>query len=355
MNLRTSTTPALAEVGSTSTDAYGSDLVPAVHIADSEDHPQPRPGLRTRSRQPAVRALQGREFEGDGGGVFLDDIRGNALIERTTISYNEAGTPGRGRAVQLWSTKAPAGGIIFGQIGDVTITGTTISGNRSNKYGGGIFLHGSYGDNGFLMENSTLSGNEVLYGDGGGAFLRNENDGGPAEFVFRNTTITDNDVIGEGSEGGGLFARVLRRGHDALERDRRREQHLITARISIPRTDAESETGFHPSTIRSSATSTTRSRSTTATTRSATTALPPIDPPIAPIAQQRRSDPHPPAAGGLPGARCRDLQRPDHRPAWRAADLRHPRDRKRLRRNRHRLGRDPGRAPATPGAADRTL
>jgi hypothetical protein len=69
----------------------------------------------------------------------------------------------------LFGTDAAGGGVM--NFGTMTISGSTVSGNLDDPdgvgKGGGIYNAGS---GVMLIENSTVSGNEVLYGHGGGVY-----------------------------------------------------------------------------------------------------------------------------------------------------------------------------------------
>lgn len=103
-----------------------------------------------------------------GGGIYHHNSQGKLTITRTTISGN----------------KAHYGGGING--GPFTMTDSTVSGNASNSNGGGI--HG-----GGTLLNSVLSGNTARE-DGGGL-------AGAGKFT--NVTISGNIA---GQRGGGIFS-----------------------------------------------------------------------------------------------------------------------------------------------------
>ena len=87
--------------------------------------------------------------------------------------------------------------------GDLTISGSTISGNTAGDEGGGIYENGLRDTN--LIQSSTISGNRSADDGGGIYFARLYDDD---ETTVRNSTIAAN-VAGAGSSGdylgGGIF------------------------------------------------------------------------------------------------------------------------------------------------------
>lgn len=113
---------------------------------------------------------------GGGGGVYSQD--GTLTVERGTFSGNIA----------------PGGGGIFNSRSDTTITDSTFSGNRGTAgHGGGIANYGQ-----LTVEGSTFSGNSA-FGTGGGI-------GGcaaAARLTVRNSTFSGNTT--QESPGGGIY------------------------------------------------------------------------------------------------------------------------------------------------------
>ena len=66
-----------------------------------------------------------------------------------------------------------------------TVTNSTLSDNTAEGYGGAIFFYGEPGP--LTVVDSTITGNAVVWGDGGGVYIS----GGAA--TFANTTFSDND------------------------------------------------------------------------------------------------------------------------------------------------------------------
>ena len=119
-------------------------------------------------------------------------------VENSTISDNK----GNGYYVH-------AGGI--GNLGSLTITNSTISGNRafgsSSNYGGGVENYGT-----MTIQNSTISGNKAGakggYGGGGPVLANYGGGGGIANFglaTIENSTISGNKANGTFSRGGGIL------------------------------------------------------------------------------------------------------------------------------------------------------
>ncbi len=106
-------------------------------------------------------------------------------MRNSTISGNTA--TGRG------------GGIYFFGNGGLILDASTVSGNSSTlsvQGGGGIYFYGATAGTGFVISNSTISGNTAA-GPGGGLVVRElEN-----SFAVRNSTITNNVA---GTRGGGI-------------------------------------------------------------------------------------------------------------------------------------------------------
>ncbi len=126
--------------------------------------------------------ISGNQAADDGGGIYFYDPDDSTTIEGSTISGNTAGDLGGG--VYLYDTDG----------GTHTIRQTTISGN-SAQAGGGLFLYGP--DNPFVIENSTISGNQATSGNGGGLYLYSLYAG----FTLRHVTIASNSASGS---GGGI-------------------------------------------------------------------------------------------------------------------------------------------------------
>ena len=129
----------------------------------------------------------------DGGGVYnsTDDVM---RIVNCVISNNTSNSDG--------NTSGLGGGIL--NIGNMTITGSTISGNTAagtNLSGGGI-----YSERQLAILNSTITGNRAS-GSGGGITFPVNSTG--AFMTVSNSTISDNianfDITDNIGNGGGIF------------------------------------------------------------------------------------------------------------------------------------------------------
>ena len=172
--------------------------------------------------------LSGNTAEsGKGGGIHAVD--GDVSLTDSIVSGNYSYSDGAGissqyagdisiKDSQVANNKVTEagyhGGGIYGANGDITITGSTISGNESKGDGGGVYSYkGS-----LTISNTTITGNNAEYG-GGGVF-NYEGDLTIASSVFTNnhanygsgggigndrgrltisgTRITDNQAVGDG-------------------------------------------------------------------------------------------------------------------------------------------------------------
>ncbi|MBI2214834.1 MAG: right-handed parallel beta-helix repeat-containing protein [Acidobacteria bacterium] len=155
--------------------------------------------------------ITGNTAGSDGGGVYVEDTGGPLLIQNSVISNNSAADDGGGiyfydpddsttisDCTISGNTAADLGGGIYlydTDGGSHVIRRTTISGNSASA-GGGIFLYGP--DDPFLVESSTISGNQATAGSGGGIHLYSLYGG----FDLRHTTVAGNSATGS---GGGVF------------------------------------------------------------------------------------------------------------------------------------------------------
>jgi hypothetical protein len=119
-----------------------------------------------------------------GGGIYLTS-NSSLTVRRSTIANNSA---------------RRGGGIYFFNGGSLTMDGCTVTGNfqtNSANGGGGIYFYGQVGVGGFLISNSTVSGNTAS-GQGGG-FSVIEPQG---TFTIRNSTIANNSSAAAFGGGG---------------------------------------------------------------------------------------------------------------------------------------------------------
>ena len=129
---------------------------------------------------------------GNGSGIFN---AGTLTLNKVTVSGNQAGDPtnGGGTGAGIWNYSS----------GKLTINSSTISGNRAlgnSSYnpsrGGGIANYGI-----LSLENSTVSGNSVSEGSGGGI----SNTLTTSILQVNNSTISGNAATGAAGLGGGLY------------------------------------------------------------------------------------------------------------------------------------------------------
>jgi CSLREA domain-containing protein len=146
---------------------------------------------------------------GGGGAIGIDGSDASVLIERTTISGNDATIGGGLRVLDLvggnyltidattiaGNDAGTAGGLYLVQMdGDTEITNSTISGNTAERRGGGVMVYLLGPGATVAVKNSTVAGNVAGtyptgdYG-GGGIYL---DDPGPIE--LSSTIVADNSA-----------------------------------------------------------------------------------------------------------------------------------------------------------------
>ena len=145
--------------------------------------------------------ISGNFAYGGGGGIF-SQYAGNINVTNSQITNNEVTEAGY------------HGGGIYGGNGDVTLTGSTVSGNESKGDGGGLYSYkgsvaisnttitgnkADYGGGGVFnyegdltITSSVITSNNAYYGSGGG--VGNE----AGRLTISGSRITDNEVIGDG-------------------------------------------------------------------------------------------------------------------------------------------------------------
>ena len=171
--------------------------------------------------------IVGNTSDDDGGGLNILAGTGLITIQNSTISDNTAnglGTIGVnvGGGIRGFANEGGeiavvdsmitdnvgqrlgigdswgGGGIGFVGSGKLSVRSSTISGNTSDTFGGGIYIEGSYSNGVTLGEfeivDSVISNNNASLGGGVGALFN-------ATGVIENTTLDGN----EASDGGGLF------------------------------------------------------------------------------------------------------------------------------------------------------
>ena len=120
-----------------------------------------------------------------GGGVYTD--LGNVTLTDSTVSGNST------------SGNEAHGGGISADRGGVTLNNSTVSENSTSgagAYGGGIYTNVD-----LTLTSSTISGNNTIGDDagGGGIFTRY------ADVVLASSTISGNSTSGDGAHGGGIL------------------------------------------------------------------------------------------------------------------------------------------------------
>lgn len=112
-----------------------------------------------------------------------------------------------------------AGGI-FGNLGPVTLTNSTVSGNSVATNGGGIALIGSFGTLAVELESVTVTGNTADSdangtGDGGGIYRQAD----VGTLYFRNSIVAGNiDSGGQAPDcSGGASAELTSQGHNLVQ------------------------------------------------------------------------------------------------------------------------------------------
>jgi hypothetical protein len=120
---------------------------------------------------------------GDGGGLYTSSNAGTPTVTGTTLSDNSASGPSG------FSRFGFGGGIYNDQVGTLTVSSCTLSGNSAGS-GGGIYNQGMA-----TVNNSTLSGNSA---DSGGGMYNQ----GTATVTY--STLSGNSVLGPNSYGGGI-------------------------------------------------------------------------------------------------------------------------------------------------------
>jgi predicted outer membrane repeat protein len=135
--------------------------------------------------------IAGSTFSGNstgphGGGIELFD--GTLSVTDSTINRNELTD----------TTDFRSGGGIWTGLSVVTLTRSTVSGNSSTEFGGGIGFSGGQGSSLTLVD-STVSGNRATLGGGG---IRNDAYYGDAPLLVDHSTIAGNTA----AQGGGIDA-----------------------------------------------------------------------------------------------------------------------------------------------------
>jgi hypothetical protein len=132
-----------------------------------------------------------------GGGIYAG---GKALdVQNSTIAYNSATSFGGGilasfngpttlDGVTLTGNEAASGAALFSQVGSITATNTTVSGNNATNNYGGFYVSGP--DTSLFVQNSTIAENTRTNtaGNGFNGIMRGNN----ATVSIVNTILADN-------------------------------------------------------------------------------------------------------------------------------------------------------------------
>jgi len=136
---------------------------------------------------------------GHGGGIHLDGSFAYATIFASWVHNNEAsdgGLPGYALgsgSPGIGGIRGNGGGIYAIDDSQWSATGSTISNNTARNGGGTANYSGASA----IVYNTTFSGNDTIYGNGGGIYAE---DGTSMELTF--STITENTVSSSGDGGG---------------------------------------------------------------------------------------------------------------------------------------------------------
>jgi hypothetical protein len=168
--------------------------------------------------------ITGNKAGGDGGAIQVASANATLVVQNSNLSKNTA--TGNGGAINIansvtsefssvtisnstvaTNTAQRGGAINFTNNGELKILSSTLSGNAalSNSLrgaGGGVNFYGTPQGAGFVVSNSTLSGNTAANGSGGAISAANLN--GP--IIIRNSTVTGNTAgaVAPLPGGGGL-------------------------------------------------------------------------------------------------------------------------------------------------------
>ncbi|KAB8332985.1 hemolysin [Scytonema tolypothrichoides VB-61278] len=155
--------------------------------------------------------VKNSEFNNNKGtnGGAINTVLSTLTVEDSTFRNNDstAGGPigphtiGYGGAIYTDGANASGPNFDYGPVGGtITIRNSQFEGNKAAGEGGGLFLY-AYPPDQIIVDNSTITKNEVVEDSQGNAFgggLRIGN----GEFTINNTTFTDNKAL---DQGGGLW------------------------------------------------------------------------------------------------------------------------------------------------------
>jgi hypothetical protein len=157
--------------------------------------------------------LSGNSAESYGGAIRND---GTLTITDSTLSGNSAGISGGviyngvGGTVTISNStftnnSADFGGAILNDIGIMTISNSTLSGNLVGYDGGAIFN----GNGGVTISNSTVSGNSA--GEEGGAIFNAD-----GTVNINNSTVSGNSAVNQGGAIFNTFGSILTFSHSIV-------------------------------------------------------------------------------------------------------------------------------------------
>jgi hypothetical protein len=171
------------------------------------------PGLLTLARSSVSgndTTLDGANT-GSGGGIVSSGKYAQTKISDSTVTGNTAGVGGGISVSQFY--KYSESDVPVKHAVQSSVKNTTISGNKAASAGGGLAVGYLADGDHFLLDHSTISGNDAASGDpqgfgGGIAFASNNNYQGPidGEFQTSDSTISGNAAdIGGGVSVGAYF------------------------------------------------------------------------------------------------------------------------------------------------------
>lgn len=200
---------------------YGGSLTLIdVEIADSHADEGGAIGVERTVLSIIDSTLEGNTADYDGGAIFATDVSGSSSIVGTTIAGNAVGdyelqpatgTPGEEGYTyeQRDFVGYDGGGVWFSaDASDLTITGSTISGNDAPRGGGGVYFSSSYygegegvsGSGDLVVSDTIVDGNRAGYfaeSTYGGEYSGTPGGGGIAAFSqVGSVTVTGGAVSG---------------------------------------------------------------------------------------------------------------------------------------------------------------
>ncbi len=136
-----------------------------------------------------------------GGGIYLNNVDGTAVITANRIVSNVANADGHGRGGGIYLSDAPAAQVA----NNVVLSNTAVLTGDNRGYGGGMALSSSPD---VTMTGNEIAGNVAYRGpdwqssDGGGVYCSSSHD-----LTFRDNVVRDNvvNLHATGGTGGGLM------------------------------------------------------------------------------------------------------------------------------------------------------